>query len=444
MRTMGVAVNPYENPATSRPVAEPSPAGARFERISIVGLGYIGLPTAAMFASRRKTVIGVDVTPRVIDTINRGEIHIVEPALDMIVRAAVQQGYLHATSTPEPADAFLIAVPTPFKGRDHQPDLSYVECAAKTIAPMLRPGNLVVLESTSPVGATEKVAEWLAGARPDLTFPHTHGEASDIRVAHCPERVLPGQVIRELVENDRVIGGMTPKCAEAAVALYRTFVQGACVVTNARTAEMCKLTENSFRDVNIAFANELSTICDEAGVDVWELISLANRHPRVNILQPGPGVGGHCIAVDPWFIASQWPREARMIRTAREVNDSKPKWIVDKARREIAALADRGKPEREQTVVMLGLTFKANIDDLRGSPALEIADRLRRSFGGTMIAAEPNIGKLPPSLPGVRLAPLDEALAVGDVFVLAVAHRQFEGIASRLRPRQRLVAAVAT
>lgn len=296
-----------------------------FDTISVIGLGYIGLPTAAVIASRQKKVIGVDVNEHAVDTINCGDIHIVEPELDIVVRAAVTEGYLKATTKPQPADAFLIAVPTPFfsdsEGKNHKADLSYIEAASKALAPVLKAGDLVVLESTSPVGATEKMAAWLADARPDLTFPQTHGESSDIRIAHCPERVLPGHVVRELVENDRVIGGMTPRCSEAAAALYKIFVEGECLVTTARTAEMAKLTENSFRDVNIAFANELSIICEKLGINVWELISLANRHPRVNILQPGAGVGGHCIAVDPWFIVDSCPEEARLIRTAREVND---------------------------------------------------------------------------------------------------------------------------
>ena len=262
-----------------------------FKTVSVIGLGYIGLPTAAAFAARQVQVIGVDVSEQVVETISRGEIHIVEPDLDMVVRAAVNQGWLRVTTRPEPADAFLIAVPTPFKGDDHEPDLRFIEAAAKAIAPVLERDNIVILESTSPVGATEQMAEWLAEARPDLTFPQSHGEDSDIRVAHCPERVLPGHVMRELVENDRVIGGMTPRCSAKAIALYRTFVAGNCFVTNARTAEMAKLTENSFRDVNIAFANEISVICDALDIDVWELITLANRHPRVNILQPGAGRG---------------------------------------------------------------------------------------------------------------------------------------------------------
>jgi len=300
-----------------------------FETISVIGLGYIGLPTAAMFASRKKKVIGVDVNQRTVDIINKGQIHIVEPDLDMLVHAAVKEGYLRATTTPEPADAFLIAVPTPFspienEGDIPQPNLNHIESAANAIAPVLKKGDLVILESTSPVGTTEKMAEWLALARTDLTFPQTQGDESDIRIAHCPERVLPGHVVRELVQNDRVIGGMTTKCSEAAIVLYKTFVQGDCVVTNARTGEMAKLTENSCRDVQIAFANELSIICDKLDIDVWELISLANRHPRINILQPGPGVGGHCIAVDPWFIVAKTPEQALLIHTARKVNDAKP------------------------------------------------------------------------------------------------------------------------
>ncbi|WP_141678364.1 UDP-N-acetyl-D-mannosamine dehydrogenase, partial [Pseudomonas sp. AU12215] len=300
-----------------------------YQTISVVGLGYIGLPTAAVFASRNKMVIGVDVNPLAIQTINRGEIHIVEPDLDKVVQAAVANGYLRATLIAEPADAFLVAVPTPFKG-DHEPDLSYIESACKSIAPVLKKGDLIVLESTSPVGATEQMAAWLAEARPDLSFPQTHGEASDIRVAHCPERVLPGHVLRELVENDRVIGGMTSKCSDAAVALYKIFVEGDCIITDARTAEMCKLTENSFRDVNIAFANELSMICDKLDINVWELIKLANRHPRVNVLQPGPGVGGHCIAVDPWFIIHSAPQQSKLIKTARTVNNKKPEHVIEK------------------------------------------------------------------------------------------------------------------
>lgn len=406
-----------------------------FKTISIIGLGYIGLPTAAVFASRKIKVIGVDVSQHAVDTINRGEIHIVEPDLDMLVQAAVSSGYLRATTKSEPADAFLIAVPTPFKvgpTGPHHPDMDYIESASKSVAAVLKIGDLVILESTSPVGATEQMAAWLAEARPDLTFPQTHGESSDIRIAHCPERVLPGQVLRELVQNDRVIGGMTPKCSEAATRLYKTFVQGECVITNARTAEMCKLTENSFRDVNIAFANELSMVCDQLGINVWELIKLSNRHPRVNILQPGPGVGGHCIAVDPWFIVSQSPDHARLIRCAREVNDSKPAWVIDKVKAAVSAL-EATHPERAistLTVSCLGLSFKANIDDTRESPAVDIVRRLSREHPGQVLVAEPHLNSLPHSLLGerVRLVSTEEAIDRAHVIVMLVDHESFKQI----------------
>ena len=406
-----------------------------FKTISIIGLGYIGLPTAAVFASRKVKVIGVDVSQHAVDTINRGAIHIAEPDLDLVVQVAVSNGFLRATTKPEPADAFLIAVPTPFKEGPtgpHHPDMDYIESASKSVAAVLKIGDLVILESTSPVGATEQMAAWLAEARPDLTFPQTHGESSDIRIAHCPERVLPGQVLRELVQNDRVIGGMTPKCSEAATRLYKTFVQGECVITNARTAEMCKLTENSFRDVNIAFANELSIVCDQLDINVWELIKLANRHPRVNILQPGPGVGGHCIAVDPWFIVSQSPDHARLIRCAREINDSKPAWVIDKVKAAVGAL-ESTHPERDistLTVSCLGLSFKANIDDTRESPAVDIVRRLSREHPGQVLVAEPHLNKLPKSLHGERvtLVTTEEAIDCGDVIVMLVDHQSFKQI----------------
>lgn len=406
-----------------------------FQTISIIGLGYIGLPTAAVFASRKVNVIGVDVNQHAVDTINRGQIHIIEPDLDMVVQATVKEGYLRATTRPEPADAFLIAVPTPFKSGpsgDHEPDMGYIESASKSIAPVLKKGDLVILESTSPVGATEQMAAWLAEARPDLTFPQSNGEASDIRVAHCPERVLPGHVLRELVQNDRVIGGMTPKCSQAAASLYKTFVQGECVITTARTAEMCKLTENSFRDVNIAFANELSIICDKLGINVWELIKLANRHPRVNILQPGPGVGGHCIAVDPWFIVSAVPNEARLIRTAREVNDSKPQWVIEKVKLAVAnhLMANPDKTVKDVTIACYGLAFKPDIDDLRESPALDIVAHLRKKMAGDLVVVEPNIDKLPAVLQqtGVQLVTSDLALSDADIAVILVDHKQFKEI----------------
>lgn len=398
-----------------------------FKRISVVGLGYIGLPTAAMFASRKIEVVGVDVNQRTVDTINRGEIHIVEPDLDTVVQAAVKEGYLRATTTPEPAEAFLIAVPTPFKGEDHEPDLSYIQSACTMIAPVLQSGNLVILESTSPVGATEAMAGWLAETRPDLTFPQSAGEASDIRIAHCPERVLPGKVMQELTTNDRVIGGMTTACSTRAVELYKAFVSAECVVaSDPRVAEMAKLTENSFRDVNIAFANELSVICDELGMNVWELIQLANRHPRVNILQPGPGVGGHCIAVDPWFIVSSAPRSARLIRTAREVNDAKPEWVMDKVRAAIGAhlMDSPGKTAGEVTLAIYGLAFKPDIDDLRESPALDIARKLATEHKGPLYIVEPNVEELPTGLAGAELTELHATNA--DVHVMLVDHRDFK------------------
>lgn len=402
-----------------------------FETISVIGLGYIGLPTAAVFASRKKKVIGVDVNPKAVETINQGNIHIVEPELDMVVHAAVTSGYLRATTVPEPADAFLIAVPTPFK-EHFEPDLTYIESACNAIAPVLKAGDLVILESTSPVGATEQMSAWLAKARTDLTFPQTHGEASDIRIAHCPERVLPGHVLRELVQNDRVIGGMTPKCSSAAVELYQVFVEGECIITNARTAEMCKLTENSFRDTNIAFANELSMICDKLDINVWELIPLANRHPRVNILQPGPGVGGHCIAVDPWFIVSKTPEEARLIRTAREVNDSKPLWVLGKTKLAVAdyLLSNPESTAKDVTLACFGLSFKPDIDDLRESPAVAIARHIQDLHPGPVLVVEPNIVELPKSLKGkMQLVDIDKALEEADVVVLLVDHKEFRKIA---------------
>lgn len=400
-----------------------------FETISVIGLGYIGLPTAAMFASRKKKVIGVDVNQHAVDTINRGEIHIVEPELDMIVHAAVTEGYLKAVTTPEPADAFLIAVPTPFKNNGSEipePDLSYIEAASKAIAPVLKKGDLVILESTSPVGATEQMAKWLAAARTDLTFPQQAGENSDVRVAHCPERVLPGHVVRELVENDRVIGGMTDACSAAAIALYRTFVQGECVTTNARTAEMAKLTENASRDVQIAFANELSMICDKQGIDVWELIALANRHPRVNILQPGPGVGGHCIAVDPWFIVSQSKQQSRLIHTARQINDSKPSWVIGKVESAISKFLELHPQRKVEDIVIacFGLSFKPNIDDLRESPAVDIAKRLASHHSGKVVAVEPFI-KSVNIFDGIELVSCSHALEVADICVILVKHSVF-------------------
>jgi len=393
-----------------------------FQNVSLIGLGYIGLPTAAVFASRGITVVGVDINQHAVDTINRGHIHIVEPDLEALVHEVVRTGKLRATTKPEVADAFLIAVPTPFKGQ-HVPDISYVEAAARSIASVLKKGDLIILESTSPVGSTDQMAQWLAEVRPDLSFPQQTGEDSDISIAYCPERVLPGKVLHELLENDRVVGGMTPRCSARASALYKTFVRGECIITNARTAEMCKLTENSFRDVNIAFANELSLICDELNINVWELIRLANHHPRVNILQPGPGVGGHCIAVDPWFIVDKSPKIARLIRTAREVNDYKPQYVINK----VKAAASKLKSPK---IACLGLAFKADIDDLRESPSVEIVHHLKELKIGELLVVEPHVTKLPGNLigAGVTFAEAANAVTQADIVLLLVNHQIFSDI----------------
>ena len=415
-----------------------------FNTISMIGLGYIGLPTATMFASRKKKVIGVDVNQHAVDTINQGKIHIIEPDLDILVQAVVQQGYLRATTKPEPAEAFLIAVPTPFTD-GHKPDLSYIESAAKAIAPVLAKGNLVILESTSPVGTTEKLAEWLAAARPDLSFPQQKQESADIQIAYCPERVLPGKVVQELVSNDRVIGDMTRTATFMAAALYKTFVQGDLVETNARTAEMCKLTENSFRDVNIAFANELSMICDGLDINVWELIALANRHPRVNILQPGAGVGGHCIAVDPWFIVDTSPDDAKIIRMAREVNDNKPEWVLEKIKAAITDVLAAGeiKTIADVKVACLGLAFKPDIDDLRESPAVDIAKHVM-SLGCQLQIVEPNIHELPNSLKksNVNLMKLDDAIKSSDIVCVLVKHTPFIEKKNSISVRNNIIDAV--
>lgn len=393
----------------------------------MIGLGYIGLPTATLFASRKVKVTGVDINQHAVDTINQGKIHIIEPELDILVHAAVTEGYLKATTQAVEAEAFLIAVPTPFKD-GHKPDLSYVEAAAKSLAPLLSKGNLVLLESTSPVGTTDQLAAWLAEARPDLAFPQKAGEDADVQIAYCPERVLPGHVVRELVTNDRVIGGMTKKASDMAVELYKIFVEGECIVTSARTAEMCKLTENSFRDVNIAFANELSMICDKLDINVWELIALANRHPRVNILQPGAGVGGHCIAVDPWFIIDKTPEEAKLIRTAREVNDYKPEWVLEKVKIAIADVlaANPNKTIADVKVACLGLTFKPDIDDLRESPAVEITKSIAK-LGCKVLVVEPNIELIPAVLStlNLTLCPIEDTLITADLLCILVKHQSF-------------------
>lgn len=408
--------------------------------ISVVGLGYIGLPTAAVLAASGCQVIGVDINRSAVDTINDGRIHIVEAGLGEMVAEVVAAGTLRATTAPEPADAFLIAVPTPVKD-DRTPDLRFVQSACEAIAPVLKTGDTVILESTCPVGATEQVAAWLAKARADLVFPAASEQgAPDVAVAYCPERVLPGNVLVELVQNDRVIGGITPSCARAAASIYAHFVKGDCIQTDARTAEMCKLTENAFRDANIAFANELSLICDRVGINVWELIRLANRHPRVNILQPGPGVGGHCIAVDPWFIVASAPEQARLIRTAREVNDAKPDWVIGKVHDAMADIsANRGGSERVR-IACLGLTFKPNIDDLRESPALAICARLAEEEKLEIVAVEPHIAALPAPLAGrVTLMETEPALRSAQIALLLVDHDEFSDAFQYLAPDARLI-----
>lgn len=399
-----------------------------FKHICVIGLGYIGLPTAATFAAHGMKVTGVDVNQHAVDMINQGKVHIIEPDLDALVRDVVAQGKLSAQTIPTEANAYIVAVPTPFKD-DYQPDLKYIEAASKAIAPFLKKGNLVILESTSPVEATEQMAAWLSDARPDLTFPQQKGEEADILVAHCPERVLPGKVLQELISNDRIIGGMTPRCSRAASELYQIFVKGDCIETNARTAEMCKLTENSFRDVNIAFANELSMICNKLNINVWELISLANRHPRVNILQPGPGVGGHCIAVDPWFIVAKTPEQAQLIRAAREVNDSKPEWVINQVKIKIADFLQSNptKTIKDVTIACYGLAFKPDIDDLRESPALEITKKLAEQ-GLNILAIEPNIETLPQTMPdNVQLTDIEAGLEA-DIYVVLVKHKEFKSL----------------
>jgi UDP-N-acetyl-D-mannosaminuronic acid dehydrogenase len=392
--------------------------------VCVVGLGYIGLPTAATLASRGIEVVGVDVNPRVVAAVNAGQPYFPEPDLDMLLRAATTLGKLRATARPEPADAFVIAVPTPFND-DRSPNLGYVDAAADAIAPLLASGNVVILESTSPVGTTARLAKRLARLRPDLRFPPAHhAEPLDVHIAHCPERVLPGRMVRELIENDRIIGGMTEACAEHAEAVYRVFLQGKPFRTNAPTAELVKLVENAYRDVNIAFANELSLICDQLGLNVWQVIELANRHPRVAILQPGAGVGGHCIAVDPWFIISSAPERSRLIRTAREVNDAKPGFVA-------AQIRERAERFKHPVVACLGLTYKPDVDDLRESPAVAIVAQLARGGPERILVADPNLRALPQELAEFSNIALCETIAAvrqADIVAILVAHSPFRRI----------------
>ncbi|MDQ1581754.1 MAG: UDP-N-acetyl-D-mannosaminuronic acid dehydrogenase [Microbacteriaceae bacterium] len=393
-------------------------------RVAIIGLGYIGLPTAVALATRGIEVIGVDINENTVKAVSEGHVPFVEPDLAIAVSGAVSVGRLTATTEVPEADAFIIAVPTPFQD-DHTADLSYIEAAVAQVAPKLRGGELVVLESTSPPGTTEQVSKWLAGHRPDLTFPHESEGLPDVYVAHCPERVLPGRIMIEIVTNDRVIGGVTRRCAEKAASLYRVFTQGAILTTDAASAEMAKLVENAYRDVNIAFANELSLIGERLKLDTWEIIRLANHHPRVNILTPGPGVGGHCIAVDPWFIVGAAPDLARLVRTAREVNDSKPLHVARQ-------VIERASRFRNPTVVCLGLTFKANVDDMRESPAVDVVVAIADAEPDLDIrVVEPFTHALPPELdgrPNVRMQSASDAIDEADIVVLLVDHEQFKTI----------------
>lgn len=395
----------------------------------MIGLGYIGLPTAATMASQGYQVLGIDVNQHAVDTINAGDVHIIEPDLDRLVSDVVKNGKLTAKTSlaeSDQCDIYMIAVPTPFKG-NKEPDLSYVKAAVEALAPFLKKGDCVVLESTSPVGTTAKIAAWLTAARPDLLIPKENIEGQyDITIAYCPERVLPGKVLYEIVHNDRIIGGLTTACADTVCDFYKTFVQGGCLKTTARTAAMCKLTENAYRDVNIAFANELSMICDEQGIDVWGLRELANRHPRVDILKPGPGVGGHCIAVDPWFIVNASPEHANLIRCAREVNDYKPEYVVKLVLQKLQDL-------KISNVVFWGLAFKPDIDDLRESPAIKVVTQfLERDSNCAVKVVEPNINSLPKGMSGkdrLELVTPAEAIAIdAALHVFIVSHSAFAKI----------------
>jgi len=392
------------------------------KKICVLGLGYIGLPTASLLATKGYEVHGVDVNENAIQMINEGKVHIYEPDLDVMVKAAVQSGKLKASTNPSEADIFVLAVPTPFKD-GNKPDLAYVESATKMIAPYIKNGDLIILESTSPVGTTEKVVEWILEERNDLVTTNKNSSNKGLfYVSHCPERVLPGHILRELVENDRIIGGIDSESTLKTVEFYKTFVSGDLLQTNARTAEMAKLTENSFRDVNIAFANELSLISDKLNINVWELIDLANRHPRVNILQPGPGVGGHCIAVDPWFIVDAAPEQAKLIHTARLVNDYKPEYVIEKVK-------EKAHKFKNPIIACLGLAFKANIDDLRESPSVEILKQLAKSGIGEINVVEPHIESLPKELnQDLKLVSTDEAIENSDIVLLLVDHKAFRSI----------------
>ena len=393
-------------------------------RLAILGLGYIGLPTAVAIATRGVDVVGVDINPAIVAAVSRGEVPFTEPDLAVAVSGAVAMGRLTATCELPEADAFIIAVPTPFN-EDRSANLSYVKAAAEQIAPRLKVGNIVVLESTSPPGTTEQVCRWISALRPDLRMPLDGENGADVYIAHCPERVLPGRIMIEIVTNDRVVGGLTPKCAEKAASIYRLFAQGEILLTDAASAEMAKLVENAYRDVNLAFANEISLVCETLHIDAWEVIRLANRHPRVNILNPGPGVGGHCIPVDPWFIVGAAPEQARLIRTAREVNDQRPHHVAGQ-------VVEKAQRFRSPKIACLGLTFKANVDDVRESPAIEVVDLIAKSLPEVeVIVADPYVDKLPKELSGrhnLRLEGAHSAVENADIVVLLVEHDPFKTI----------------
>lgn len=393
-------------------------------RVAILGMGYIGLPTAVVIATRGVDVIGVDINPATVAALSRGEVPFVEPDLAVAVSGAVAMGRLTATTETPEAEAFIIAVPTPFN-EDRTADLSYVKAAAEQIAPRLKSGNIVVLESTSPPGTTQKVGDWIGALRPDLRMPRDGETGADVFIAHCPERVLPGRIMIEMITNDRVVGGLTPRCAEKAASIYRLFAQGEILLTDAASAEMAKLVENAYRDVNIAFANEISLISESLHIDVWEVIRLANRHPRVNILSPGPGVGGHCIPVDPWFIVSAAPQLSRLIRTAREVNDHRPHHVAGQ-------VVENAKRFRSPTIACLGLTFKANVDDVRESPAIDVVGLIAKALPDVeILVSDPYVSVMPGLLSkydNLHLEGAHQAVERADIVVLLVEHEPFKAM----------------
>jgi UDP-N-acetyl-D-mannosaminuronic acid dehydrogenase len=400
------------------------------EKVCVIGLGYVGLPTASLLAQKGFQVHGVDINPTIIETLKQGRLHIYEPDLEQLVKATILEKSLTVGTVPQEADVFILAVPTPFyEEQEHQPNLSYVKAATEAIASYLKGGNLVILESTSPAKTTENIGKWLQEIRPDLRIPE------DVSIAHCPERVLPGKILEELVTNSRIVGGLDAHSADRAADFYRQFVTGEIFKTTARTAELTKLAENAFRDVNIAFANEMSVICDRLNVNVWELIALANHHPRVNILKPGPGVGGHCISVDPWFIVASAPEETKLIKAAREVNDAKPYHIVTK-------IQEKASQIQSPVIACLGLAYKADTDDLRQSPAIKIVQLLAERISGECLVVEPHITALPESLQNlesVQLVDLETAIEQADLIAFLVDHRQFKGLQEMISSQKILI-----